>query len=98
MKSISVRFFVGSLLAAACAIAQVNTASLTGLVRDSSGGVIPNATVTAKSKTTGAEQRVTTDQTGYYAFSSLPAGDYTLTAEQTGFNREVRDLSLDPSQ
>ncbi len=98
MKSISVRFFVGSLLAAACATAQVNTASLTGLVRDSSGGVIPNATVTAKSKTTGVEQRATTDQTGYYAFSSLPAGDYTLTAEQTGFNREVRDLSLDPSQ
>ena len=73
----------------AMALAQV-TASVIGTVRDTSGAVIPGAAVTVKSLETGAARTVTTDERGYYRALSLPVGRYELTAEKTGFKREVR--------
>ena len=71
--------------------AQVNTASLTGLVADPNGAAIANASVKAKNKATNVEQSVTSDSSGYYTFASLPIGTYTLTVETRGFKRAVRD-------
>ncbi len=47
-------------------LAQVNTASLTGLAKDPSEAVIPNAKVTATHTATGVERSTVTDATGYY--------------------------------
>src|SRR5258708_12110198 len=69
--------------------AQVNTASLTGQVTDTAGAVIPNVSVTVKNKATAAERSTTTDSSGYYTFSSLPVGVYSLTIELQTSKRPV---------
>jgi len=71
--------------------AQVNTASLTGLVTDPNGVVIANASVTAKNKATTVENATTTDAAGYYTFATLPVGAYTLGVELQGFKKAVHE-------
>src|SRR5882724_4851570 len=71
--------------------AQVNTASLTGLVADPNGAAISNASVRAKNNSTNVEHTVTTDSSGYYTFASLPVGTYTVTAESQGFKKALRE-------
>src|SRR6266567_2076363 len=73
--------------------AQVNNASLTGLVTDSAGAVVPNASVTVKNKATDVESSATTDSSGYYTFASLPVGTYTLTIELSGFKKAVKKIT-----
>src|SRR5258705_5938860 len=79
--------------------AQVNTASLTGLVTDPTGAVIANASVTAKNNSTTLEQSTTTDSSGTYTFASLLVGNYTISVEIQGFKRGVRDsINLEVGQ
>ncbi len=70
---------------------QVNTASLTGLVTDPSGAIVPNASVTVKNKATTVETSGTTDSSGYYSFPSLLVGAYTLEIELQGFKKTVHE-------
>jgi len=62
------------------------TGALTGTVKDSSGGVVPNATITATSLGTGQARAATTDADGTYKFGLLAPGDYKLKFEASGFN------------
>ncbi|MCA1850273.1 MAG: carboxypeptidase-like regulatory domain-containing protein, partial [Acidobacteria bacterium] len=79
--------------------AQVNTASLTGLVTDAAGAVIANASVMAKNKATSVESWATTDSSGYYTFASLPVGAYTVTVEVEGFKKAVHEnINLEVGQ
>jgi outer membrane receptor protein involved in Fe transport len=73
------------------AAAQVQNASLTGLVTDPSGAVVAGAAVTAKNKGTNVETTQRTDLSGYYLFPSLPIGVYTVTVELAGFKKAVHD-------
>ncbi|HZD45916.1 MAG TPA: carboxypeptidase-like regulatory domain-containing protein, partial [Acidobacteriaceae bacterium] len=61
------------------------TGSITGQVLDPAGSVIPNATVTATSGSTGVSQTVTTSSAGLYNFATLPPAVYTVSATATGF-------------
>ena len=63
--------FLFSLGSAMC---QVNTASLTGLIRDSSDAVVPDAKVSARNNATGIERISQTNSTGYYVLANLPIG------------------------
>ena len=65
--------------------AQVTTATLVGLVRDTSNAVIPGATVVARNEGTGVTREGVTDARGEFVFSALPAGPYTVRVELTGF-------------
>src|SRR5688572_25148660 len=71
--------------------AQVNTASLTGLVTDPTGAVVSNASVTVKNKATTVESSTNSDASGYYTFASLPVGAYTLQVERQGFKKAVQE-------
>ncbi|HEV2688962.1 MAG TPA: carboxypeptidase regulatory-like domain-containing protein, partial [Bryobacteraceae bacterium] len=73
------------LLGVALLVAQTSTSEIAGTVRDSSGAVIPGATVTATNENTGVSYRQTTTPAGLYAFPSVPAGSYTIRAEMKGF-------------
>jgi len=61
------------------------TTSLGGRVTDSSGAIIPGATVKLTLTTTGATRTNTTDGSGEYQFSQLTPGRYALTVSATGF-------------
>lgn len=66
-------------------LAQASLGQITGSVRDSSGGVIPGATVTATNVNTGVTLETTTNESGIYRFLNLLVGGYTVTASQDGF-------------
>ena len=72
-------------------------AAVTGIVQDSSGGVLPGVTVEVSSPVLIEKVRsAVTDSTGRYRLNNLPAGTYTLTAAVSGFNtvrREGLELS-----
>ena len=66
-------------------------ATLSGTLRDASGGVLPGVTVEAASPALIEKARTgVTDGTGQYSIPSLPPGTYTLTFTLTGFNTVVR--------
>jgi hypothetical protein len=73
-------------LAAIPARAQTGgEAAITGVVTDSTGAVIPNATVTAANDATGVQTQRTTSSRGVYEISPLITGTYTLTVTSSGF-------------
>jgi len=77
---------VGFLLVMPYVMAQTAaTGALQGTVTDATGAVIPNATVTLTSTTTGQERTVTTGGDGVYRFPLLPPGTYNLKFAATGF-------------
>ena len=77
--------------AAAVASGQVVTGTLTGTVTDSTGAMVPSATVTATDQATGTSQATTTTANGIYNFSYLPPATYRITVEAAGFKRFVRE-------
>ena len=81
--------------------AQENWGTIRGTVKDSSGAVIPGATLTATSPTLVRPIEVATDDKGTYLFSKLPIGTYTITASLTGFKTVRKEdipvrLGLEP--
>ena len=70
--------------------AQGFTGAITGTVKDVSGAALVGAAVTVKHIDTGLTRAVETDSSGNYSVSSLPVGEYELTAEKMGFQVEVR--------
>src|ERR1700723_4016264 len=67
------------------------TGSILGYVRDSSGAVLPNATLTVTQTSTGYTRTATTDGSGQYSILALPPGNYRLTASMAGFENGVID-------
>jgi hypothetical protein len=66
-------------------LGQTSTSAISGVVSDSSGGVIPGARVTATHEATGVNHQQTTTEAGYYAFPSIALGSYSITVEMKGF-------------
>lgn len=56
-----------------------------GTVTDSSGAIVPGASVTLTNTATGVKLTATTNDAGNYQFPDVPIGVYDVTAEQTGF-------------
>ncbi|HEX8129730.1 MAG TPA: TonB-dependent receptor [Pyrinomonadaceae bacterium] len=75
-------------LAVATANAQFR-AAVQGSVTDPQGGSIVGATVTLTNNETNRAQQATTGDEGFYRFSGLPPGRYTLTVEQAGFGKRT---------
>jgi outer membrane receptor protein involved in Fe transport len=68
---------------------STTSARLSGSVTDSSGALVPHVSVTAQNTGTNLSVTVESDDTGVYAFNSLPPGAYKLTATHTGFAQLV---------
>jgi hypothetical protein len=66
------------------------TGKITGVVTDSSGAAIPNATVTVKSTALMAPRSITTSAEGVYLFDLLPPGTYDVTITGNGFRTETQ--------
>jgi hypothetical protein len=84
----------------AAGLAQELAATLTGTVTDPSGAVVAGATVSVHSEDTGADLRtVTTSSTGNFNITNLPAGRYTVTVKNGGFQVYVaRDVVLNVAE
>ena len=74
-------------LGGSAAYGQGTSATLTGQVTDSSGAVVPGATVTVTNADTNLAQTVTSNGEGTYFITPLRPGHYTLTVQAKGFER-----------
>ena len=96
-KTIGVVVFLISV--AVVGLAQVDTGSLVGTVKDASGALLPGVTVTASNTDTGIATATKTEQNGDYVITPLHIGRYSISVEVTGFHREIRkDIVLDVQQ
>src|SRR3954447_10609200 len=66
-------------------LAQNTSGSITGVVQDASGAVIPGAQVSLTNQEQGSARTTITNEAGVYLFSALPAATYTVTVELPGF-------------
>jgi hypothetical protein len=78
------------LLGVRAASAQTTFGSIVGSIKDSTGAVLPGATVTASNDATGVTREVTTSGTGDFVVAELLPGTYTVTAKLAGFKTLVR--------
>ena len=77
------------------AYAQGATATLSGIVSDSAGAVIPGVHIAVISIAHGFQRSTTTNDEGMFVFSLLPPGNYIVKAEGEGFNpAEFRNIVL----
>ena len=78
--------------------AQSDLTSLSGTVRDASGAVIPSAQVALVNDATGTERKTATNESGFYTFTNISSGTYTLNVDAAGFRRVSRTgAKLDPN-
>src|SRR6185437_15190169 len=77
---------------------QVVTVTVQGRVYDSTGAVIPDAQVSVVNTATGLSRAATTDTNGDYQLALLPVGDYAVTANKKGFQKQVKKVHLDVGQ
>jgi hypothetical protein len=76
-------------LAASFAYGQVTTSRLEGTVQDSSGAIVPDATVSVVNSQNQERQAQKVNDQGGFVFASLQPGFYNLTAEAPGFRTAV---------
>src|SRR5437764_1468457 len=70
---------------AATAAGQAYQAQIAGVVRDSTGAVIPNARLKATNIATGVESSAESNDQGIYRFLALPPAQYKVSSNMTGF-------------
>src|SRR5580698_7132336 len=66
-------------------LAQIDQGSITGVIKDSTGSAISGASVTLLNQETGLSFSRTTGSSGYYTFSPIKIGTYTLTVSAPSF-------------
>jgi hypothetical protein len=80
-----------ALLGAAALLAQLNRGSITGVLTDPTGAVIPGAKISIKNMATGAVYEIESNAAGQYTMPNLPTGPYQITFEAPSFKKLVRD-------
>jgi hypothetical protein len=99
-KQLNIRFLAIVMLTlllgvtSAFAQSQASSGQITGVVTDSTGAVIPNATIKIVNKGTGAEKTTTSNNNGVYQFILVSPGTYTVTASGGGFAERIREATI----
>src|SRR5271170_3033577 len=94
-KSLHAAFVVIFYLASGLHVsAQSNSGSLNGIVQDSSGAVIPNATVEIHNPVSHFDRSTITDGSGRFSFGNVPFNPYHLSVAATGFSAYAQDVDI----
>ncbi len=92
------RIFLCALVAISASIAPAfaqGSTSLSGVVTDTAGGIVPGATVVVKNTATGVTFESTTGSAGTFSVPALDPGVYSVTVSLTGFKTAViNDIRL----
>jgi hypothetical protein len=78
------------LLCSSAMLAQLPTATILGTVKDSSGGIVPGADITARETQTNQTRTDKSGADGAYRFDALPVGVYEITVKAAGFQTAVQ--------
>ena len=79
---------------APAALAQEARGTITGTIRDASGGVVPGATITITHVAMGTEIAVVTNDVGFFQVPYLLPGTYQVAAELSGFKKAAREVEV----
>ncbi len=80
-------------------LAQTDAGRIVGTVTDTTGAVIPGATVTVKSEKTGEQRTVKSDDSGYYIVTNLAPASYSVTGKTEGLGpTEYTEIRLTAGQ
>jgi hypothetical protein len=82
---------IGLLAIAVAPVESQSNGTLRGIVKDSTGAILPGAGITLTNKSTGIVSATVSTEAGAYSFVFLPPGAYSLTVDMPGFRRLVRD-------
>ena len=100
-KAASLVFVIGIaltlLLSTAALPAQDASATLSGIVTDSTGKILPNAKVSVKNLSTNQSSETQSDSSGHYSFPNLTAGDYEVSASADGLAASPTKLTVTAS-
>src|SRR5262249_29780041 len=78
------------ILSASQGYAQVSTGTISGVVQDASGSVVPGAAITVRNVDTGTIRLLTSDAGGRYIAPDLSLGNYEVQGQHSGFQTEIR--------
>src|SRR5262245_10735833 len=82
-------------LAPSESLAQSGTSTITGIVKDTSGGTVPGARVNVVNEDTGVAINTETNVDGLYRVGALVPGKYRLEIELDGFQPVLRQISVE---
>ena len=83
-------FLAVTVVSLACSAFGQTGGTITGVISDPTGAVVPNAPVKAKNTATGVAATAASSATGNFTLAELPAGDYEIRVSVTGFKNYVR--------
>ena len=90
-------FFSLSIVSAPNLAAQAGAGSISGVVTDSTGAIIPDAHVVITNEGTQATYPETTDRGGFYSVEGLTVGVYKVDVTKTGFKESIaQGIQIDP--
>ncbi len=79
-----------TLLTSSLLVAQIDTGSIVGVIKDPTGAAVKGATVTLRNTATGVARTATTNDDGSYLFPALIPGAYSVEVSAAGFQPEIR--------
>jgi hypothetical protein len=74
--------------------AQSGGSSISGIVLDPSGAVVPNATVEIHNPVSAFDRSTTTDKSGNFSFPNVPFNPYHMTVTAAGFAQSAQDVDV----
>src|SRR5437762_9559685 len=77
-------------MSASLAVAQITSATISGTIKDETGGVLPGVEVALNNLDTGLTRNAVTDSNGYFTVSGLAPGRYEARASLQGFRTGVQ--------
>jgi hypothetical protein len=85
MPTLVLAISLSILLLPSSVFAQTTSATLSGTIKDTSGGVLPGVSIEARNVATNDTRTAVSETTGVYRFTNLPRGTYAVKAELQGF-------------
>jgi hypothetical protein len=73
---------------------SITTADAVGVITDTTGAIVPGATVTIRSAESGETRTVTANDQGQYRFPLMKPGDYVITAASKGLKSNINKITL----
>src|SRR5437879_3209901 len=74
--------------------AKLAASTVTGVVEDRTGSVIPEVDVTLVAQTNGEKLKTVTDQAGQFVFTQVPRGEYLLRVNMQGFEKVELEVKV----
>jgi Carboxypeptidase regulatory-like domain/TonB dependent receptor/TonB-dependent Receptor Plug Domain len=98
MKRLALVAVLVALVAPRAVFAQVDRATVSGLIKDAGGAVVPGASVTVTNLATNIASQQTTSETGSYLVVNLIPGQYRIDVELSGFKKRSQTVTLEVGQ